>query len=93
MQIFLCSRMLKSDLRRYLKESTTTSTMSVKMAFEILHLFLEQGHSITVDPNFPKKPPNSFSIFAKKFWNGKFSSIQLNQPLTAMGLISSLENA
>ncbi|VDN30055.1 unnamed protein product [Gongylonema pulchrum] len=66
--------MLKSDLRRYLKESTTTSTMSVKMAFEILHLFLEQGHSITVDPNFPKKPPNSFSIFAKKFWNGKFSS-------------------
>ncbi|VDK75358.1 unnamed protein product [Litomosoides sigmodontis] len=58
--------MLKTDLRRCLKEATILSTMTVPTALELLHAFLEEGHSVTMDPTFPKKPPNAFSIFMRK---------------------------
>ncbi|VDM99484.1 unnamed protein product [Thelazia callipaeda] len=68
------NEMLKTDLRRCLKESTLLSTMTVSTAIELLHAFLESGHSITLDPTFPKKPPNAFSIFIKKLGQNRFSS-------------------
>ncbi|VIO97606.1 Uncharacterized protein BM_BM8751 [Brugia malayi] len=66
--------MLKIDLRRCLKEATLLSSMTVPTALELLHAFLEEGHSITMDPTFPKKPPNAFSIFMRKAGHSRFSS-------------------
>uniref|UniRef100_A0A1I8ET35 HMG box domain-containing protein n=1 Tax=Wuchereria bancrofti TaxID=6293 RepID=A0A1I8ET35_WUCBA len=66
--------MLKTDLRRCLKEASLLSTMTVPTALELLHAFLEEGHSVTMDPAFPKKPPNAFSIFMRKAGHSRFSS-------------------
>ncbi|EFO17740.2 hypothetical protein LOAG_10757 [Loa loa] len=66
--------MLKTDLRRCLKEATILSSMTVSTALELLHAFLEEGHSVTMDPTFPKKPPNAFSIFMRKAGHSRFSS-------------------
>ncbi|MCP9262431.1 hypothetical protein DINM_005818 [Dirofilaria immitis] len=66
--------MLKTDLRRCLKEAVILSTMTIPTALELLHSFLEEGHSVTMDPTFPKKPPNAFSIFMRKTGHSRFSS-------------------
>uniref|UniRef100_A0A915PTZ3 HMG box domain-containing protein n=1 Tax=Setaria digitata TaxID=48799 RepID=A0A915PTZ3_9BILA len=74
--------MLKTDLRRCLKEATILSTMTVSTALELLHTFLEEGHSITMDPTFPKRPPNAFSIFMRKaghssgVWNNESNAAE-----------------
>ncbi|OZC12199.1 hypothetical protein X798_00720 [Onchocerca flexuosa] len=66
--------MLKTDLRRCLKEATILSAMTIPTALELLHAFLDEGHSVTMDPTFPKKPPNAFSIFMRKAGHSRFSS-------------------
>ncbi|VDN51428.1 unnamed protein product [Dracunculus medinensis] len=59
-------RNLRIDLKRYLKEAVQISSISFGAAIDLLHNFLADGSSITLHPDFPKKPPSSFVLFCKK---------------------------
>uniref|UniRef100_A0A0N5ASI6 HMG box domain-containing protein n=1 Tax=Syphacia muris TaxID=451379 RepID=A0A0N5ASI6_9BILA len=56
---------LKGDLRRYFKEATLLSSVSLKSAANVIFDFLKQDRSLMLDPNFPKKPATAYMIFQK----------------------------
>lgn len=56
---------LKADLRRYLKEATSMSSMTVSTGLELLRMFLQDGASVAMDPKFPKRPPNAYMLYMR----------------------------
>ncbi|KHN85222.1 hypothetical protein Tcan_04194 [Toxocara canis] len=59
------SEMARADVKRYLKEAVSLSSMTLKSAVDLLSSFLAEGSSITMDPAFPRKPPNAFNLFIR----------------------------
>ncbi|VDK20472.1 unnamed protein product [Anisakis simplex] len=48
-----------------MREAVLLSSLSMNTAIDILSAFLSTGSSIQMDPEFPKKPRNAFTIFLK----------------------------
>uniref|UniRef100_A0A915BNT9 HMG box domain-containing protein n=1 Tax=Parascaris univalens TaxID=6257 RepID=A0A915BNT9_PARUN len=59
------SEMVRVDIKRYAREATALSSLSLSTVVELLTSFLADGSSVTMDPEFPKKPPSAFNIFIR----------------------------
>ncbi|MFH4975397.1 hypothetical protein AB6A40_002106 [Gnathostoma spinigerum] len=56
---------VKSEMRRYLKEAVSVGNMTMSGAVNIVQGYLSEGHSIFLHPDFPRKPPNSYTQFVR----------------------------